>query len=110
MRLERLGGGGHDVGKSNRALGEIEFLGSEQVEIDCRGIRRQRQVLRCALAKNAREARVRILNVEDRIFGRLFLGELEIEIELAVGLAEQKEKSHHVGADFVDQLVERDVG
>ena len=52
---------------------------------------------------------MRILDVKDGIFGRLLFGEFEIEIELAVGLAEQKEKSHHVGADLVDQLVERDV-
>ena len=68
------------------------------------------RILGGALAKNAREARVRVLDVEHGILGRLLLGELEIEIELAVGLAEQKEKSHDVGADLVDQLVERDVG
>ncbi len=53
---------------------------------------------------------MRVLDVEDGILGRLLLGEFEIEIELAVGFAEQKEKSHDVGADFVDQLVECDVG
>ena len=106
MRLERLGGRGHHLGQSKRALGEIEFLGTEQIEIDLRRVGGKGQVLRRALAKNTRQARVRILNVEDGILGRLLLGELEIEIELAVGLAEQKEKSHHVGADFVGKLLE----
>src|SRR4029077_8664841 len=101
---------GHHLGKTNRAPHEIEFLRAEETEIYLRWIRRQAEADFLALAKNTREPRVCILNIEYRILGRLLLGELEIEIKLAVGLAEQKKESDHVDADLIDKLVEGHVG
>ena len=53
---------------------------------------------------------MRVLDVKDRVLRRLPLGQVEIEVEMAVVLAKQEKKPHHVGTDLVDQLIERDVG
>src|SRR5260370_304621 len=110
MRLERLRRRGHHGRESNRAPHQIEFLSAEQIEIHLRQIGRQAEASLFALAKNTGQARVRILNIKHRILGRLLLCEFEIEIKLAIGFAKQKEKSHHVNADFLDKLVESHVG
>src|SRR5258708_10873625 len=110
MRLERLRRRRHHGWKSNRAPHQIEFLSAERIEIHLRRIGRQAEASLFALAKNTCQTRVRILDVKNRILGRLLLGQLEIEIKLTVRLAKQKEKSHHVNADFLDKLVESHVG
>jgi hypothetical protein len=51
---------------------------------------------------------MRILHVEDGVVGALLLGELEIELELAVGLAQQEEEAGRVGADLVEHLAQGD--
>ena len=53
---------------------------------------------------------MRVLNIEHRVLGRLALGQIEIEVEVAVVLAEQEEKPRDVNADLGHQLAERDVG
>ena len=50
------------------------------------------------LAHDVGDPRVRVLHVVDRILRRLLLGQLEIELEVAVRLAREKEEAHHVGA------------
>ena len=52
---------------------------------------------------------MRVLHIEHGIFRRLALGQIEIEIEMAVVFAKEKEKAHHVLAHLFDQFVERDV-
>ena len=54
------------------------------------------------------DARVRVLHVEDRVLGGLLDGQIEIELELAVAFAHEKEEARRVGADFVHHFAQGD--
>src|SRR6185437_496472 len=53
---------------------------------------------------------MRVLHIKNWILGRLAFGKIEIEVEVAVMLAEEEKKAHHVRTDLIDQLVKGDVG
>src|SRR5215475_1747855 len=50
-----------------------------------------------------------ILYVKHRIFGRLAPREVQIEIQLTVRFAEQKEESNYIGPDLIDEFIQGDV-
>ena len=56
------------------------------------------------LTENTADSRVGVLDVEDGILGRLLLGELEVEVEVAVRLAHQEEEPRRIGPDLVDHF------
>src|SRR5215469_4293153 len=110
MRLEQLGCGSHHRWQSDRPLRKFDLLARKELELDRLGIAREFEANLVRLSKNARQPRVRILHVKDRVLGGLLACEVEIEVELAVRLAEQEEESHDVRPNFIDQFVERHVG
>ena len=74
-----------------------------------RGPRRRsaprRRVARDArLPQHRRDARVRVLHVVDGVLLGLRAGEVDVEDELAVGLARHQEEAHRVAPDLVDQV------
>ena len=54
------------------------------------------------------EAGVRVLDVVDGVFVRLFQGKVEVELHLRGGGAQQEEEAGGVGPHLLDELVERD--
>jgi hypothetical protein len=52
---------------------------------------------------------MRVLNVIDRIVLGLRLREIDVEHELAVGLARNQEKTHCIAPHLVDQVAHGDV-
>src|SRR5439155_1415026 len=92
-------------------LGEPQ---DEPYEIELALRRQQRRVraigAHSALAgrpQDARDPRVRVLHVVDRILVRLLDRELEVEVELPVGARLQEEVTRRVLADGFDDLVEQ---
>ena len=60
------------------------------------------------LAQDARDPRVRVLDVVDRVVLRGRAGELEVDVDRRVVAALEHEEARRVDADVVDQLVEGD--
>ena len=56
------------------------------------------------LAKHARDARVRVLNVIDRVVVRIALGQLHVEVEVLIIRSHDIEKTGGVVANFLAQL------
>src|SRR6516164_1476297 len=110
MRFEQLGCCRHYRRQPDGSLGKFDLRAREQLEPDRLGIAGELEADLVRLPENARQPRVRILYVKNRVLGRLLACEVEIEVEMAVRLAEQKEESHDVCPNFIDQFVERNVG
>ena len=58
--------------------------------------------------KNAAQPRVRILDIKDRIVIALHLGDFQVEIQLAVGAAREKDKPGGIFPDLVDDFAQGD--
>ena len=59
-------------------------------------------------AQHAAAPRMGVLHVEHRIFAGLRDHEIEIELHLGVGFADQHGEAHGVAADFLDQVAQGD--
>src|SRR5215469_8441037 len=71
MRLEQLGCGSHHRWQSDRPLRKFDLLARKELELDRLGIAREFEANLVRLSKNARQPRVRILHVKDRVLGGL---------------------------------------
>src|SRR2546421_6830248 len=60
-------------------------------------------------AEDAAHARVRHLDVKDRVFLRLAFGEIDVEDEVSIALPHQKEVAHRISTYFVYQIAYRHV-
>ncbi len=60
------------------------------------------------LLENARDPGVRVLYIKNWIFARLLFGQLQIEIEMGVGSAHEKEEARGIPADLFQDLPQRD--
>src|SRR5208283_4852620 len=70
---------------------------------------RRRRRFDARLLEHAAYARVRILHVVDRILLAARARQVDVEGELRIGLAHEKEETHRIAADLVDQIAHRDV-
>ena len=60
------------------------------------------------LAEDAGDAGVGVLDVVDRVVAGCALGELHVEVHLALGGAGQEKVAAGIAADFLDQVCQRD--
>src|SRR5690242_19949761 len=104
MRLVRPGRELDHVRKAHEHTQRLELGVADRAEVG-RRIRHDARIR--GLPEDARDPRVRILHVEYRIVRALFLRELEVELELAVRLAEQEEEARGVRPDLVEDVAER---
>ena len=58
-----------------------------------------------AFAAHATDARVRVMHVVNRVVAALLARQVEVEIQVVVGLAHHVEKARRVAADIVSQLL-----
>jgi hypothetical protein len=70
----------------------------------------RRDALGARLAQDARDPRVRVLDVVHRVVLRLLPCELQVEVDGGLVAALEQEEARGVGPDVVDQLVEGDEG
>src|SRR5450432_3838716 len=109
MRLQRLGGAGEHWRKVQQRLDQLSLLGlDERIKVDV--ARNERRRINVADAKNPAQARVRHLDVIDRILLRLRAREIDVEHQLRLGLSHREEVAHRIAADVGEQLLERDDG
>jgi len=78
-------------------LDHRQFLGSVETLQVGLGSRWPLQVRGRRLAEEAAHAGVRVLHVEDRVVGRLPLGQIEIELQVGIGAACQEEEPRTSG-------------
>ena len=89
----------HDFGVLFDLLDECH-LGLIREQIEFRLFAEGQSRLLC-LAENAADAGMRILDVVDRVVIRLLLGEIEVEIQLAVERTHEEEVAGRIRADLV---------
>ena len=60
------------------------------------------------LLEDARDPGMGVLDIKNRILARLFLGEIQIEVKMAVRFAHQKKESRRVASHFFQDFLEGD--
>ena len=110
MRCEIAGGNG----ELRRKIGQppqqrVLVTACQRREIDLCQPRRRFVKGDAGLLQHRAHARMRVLNVVNRIIFRLRTREIDIENELGIGLARYEEEADRIAADFVDQVANRHI-
>src|SRR5579864_1005592 len=61
------------------------------------------------LPENRADTRVSILNVKNRILAGVGLGQIEIEVEMAINASRKKEKAGYIWTDPIDDFVKSNI-
>src|ERR1700724_4036826 len=101
MRLQGLDRAAHDLGQVDQLARKTEFLLRKRPEVDRGKVRGKANPFFLGLTKDTGQARVRVLHIKYRALGRLALGQMEVEVEMAVVLAKEEKKGTHGGAHLV---------
>ena len=110
VRLQRFGRRSATMpGKSSSALISVLLLGQSRARSRSTPSPMTAVAIDLADAEDPAHARVRHLDVVDRILLRLRAREVDVEDELRVALPHQEEVPHRVTPDFVDEVAHRDV-
>ncbi len=103
VRLACLGRGFHDAREIGGFAHQRQFFGAQQVQM----LRpRLEPFLRLGLAQRRADPGMRILNVIHRIFIGLALGQIQVEIEVLIGLAQGVEETAGIVAHFLAQFTQ----
>ena len=93
-----------------RLADDVRELGEPLDQLALLRLQRLRSVARLArrVAEDPRDPRVRVLDVVDRVLGRLLGGEVDVDVDRLVGAAVDEVPARRVDADLVDEVVEED--
>src|SRR5262245_8708400 len=104
MRPAALDGLLDDPGKLDEPLDQVLLLGSQRFG----GLYQTLTWSGWRVAEDARDSRVRVLDVVDRVLLRLLRGQVDVDVDCLVGTPVDEVPARGVDADLVHEVVEED--